>query len=106
MYSQNTFNNGKKYFLPLYAEHLRFLITRCGWTVAKIYLHFTFNKICLKKILSLVIMEKKFSKLMNNINFGYDCHNDFDNCFLAPVIDELEEMAYIRRYQSVFEKFC
>ena len=51
-------------------------------------------------------MEKNFSKLMNNINFGYDCHNDFDNCFLAPVIDELEEMAYIRRYQSVFEKFC
>ena len=48
-------------------------------------------------------MENIFYKLMNNFNFGYDCHNNFDNCFLAPVIDELEEIAYIRKHQSVFD---
>ena len=40
---------------------------------------------------------------MNNSNFGYDCRNNFGNCFLAPVIDELEELPYIRKHQSVFD---
>ena len=40
---------------------------------------------------------------MNNSNFGYDCRNSFDNCFLTPVIDELEEISYIRKHQSVFD---
>ena len=39
----------KKYFLPLYAEHLRFLITRCTRTVRKIYFHFTFEQDMFKK---------------------------------------------------------
>ena len=33
-----------KYFIPLYAEHLRFLITRCGWSVTRIHAHFTFEQ--------------------------------------------------------------
>ena len=48
-------------------------------------------------------MEKKFYKLMNNSNFGYNCRNNFNNCLLAPVIDELEEMSYIHKHQSVFD---
>ena len=48
-------------------------------------------------------MEKNFYKLMNNSNFGYDCRNNFDNCSLSPVIEELAEMSYIRKHQSVFD---
>ena len=103
----------KKYFLQLYAKHLRFLITRCGWTVTKIYLHFTFEQDMFKKYFVIsdqvarqnakTDMEKKIYKLMNNSNFGYDCRNNFDNCFLAPLIEELEEMIYIRKRQSRFD---
>ena len=48
-------------------------------------------------------MEKKFYKLMNNPNFGYDCRNNFDNRYFTPVIDEIEEMGFIRKHQDVFD---
>ena len=48
-------------------------------------------------------MEKNFYKLMNNANFGYDCRNNFDNCSFTPVIHEIEEMAYVRKYQSIYD---
>ena len=48
-------------------------------------------------------MEKNFYKLINNSNFGYDCRNNFGNCFLSPVIDELEEISYIRKHQRIFD---
>ena len=48
-------------------------------------------------------MEKTFYKLMNNANFGHDCRNNFDNCYFAPVIDEIEEMSYVRKHQSIYE---
>ena len=85
---------GKKIFIPLYAEHLHFLMKRCGWLVTKIYSHFTFEQAMLKK--EFVIMnhvsrqnaktsvEKDFFKLMNNSNFGYDCRNNIDSCFFHP----------------------
>ena len=94
MYSQNTFKNGKK----------KLSTTLCQ-TFKKIYLHFTFKQDMFKKDFvnsnqvarqnAKTDMEKNFYKLMNNSNF--------ENCFLAPVIDELEEMVYIRRHQSVFD---
>ena len=103
----------KKYLTPLYAEHLKFLITRCAWSVTKIYHHFTFKQEMFKKdfVVSNQIarpnaktqMEKKFYKLMINFNFGYDCRNNFENCYFSPVIDELEEMAYIRKHQSIHD---
>ena len=37
----------EKIAIPLYADHLHFLLTRCGWRVTKIRGHFTFE---LKKI--------------------------------------------------------
>ena len=40
---------------------------------------------------------------MNNPNFGYDCRNNFDNCYFTPVIDEIEEMACVRKLQSIYE---
>ena len=32
---------GEKIAIPLYAEHLHFLLTRCGWKVTKIRGHYT-----------------------------------------------------------------
>lgn len=29
--------------------------------------------------------EKDFYKLMNNSNFGYDCQNNADNCYLTNI---------------------
>ena len=48
-------------------------------------------------------MHKLKWKLMDNINFGYDCRNNFNNSFVAPVIDELEEMSYICQHQNVLD---
>ena len=35
--------------IPLYAEHLHFLLTRCGWRVAKTRGHCTFGQKKFKK---------------------------------------------------------
>ena len=40
---------------------------------------------------------------MNNANFSYDCRNNFENCFLAPVIDEREEISFIRKHKNTFD---
>ena len=73
----------KKLTIPLYAEHLHFLILRCGWRVSNVGQITLLNKVNLKK--EFVIMnqvsrqnaktdvKKDFYKLMNNSNFGYDC---------------------------------
>ena len=39
----------KKIFVPLYAEDLYFLTTKMGWTVTKIYEHYTFKQDTFKK---------------------------------------------------------
>ena len=48
-------------------------------------------------------IEKDFYKLMNNSNFGYDCHNKFDNCKFVPIFDELKELTFIERYHNIFD---
>ena len=41
---------------------------------------------------------------MNNCNFGYDCRNNVDNCLIIDdIIDEIEEVRYIRKYQNAFD---
>ena len=72
-----------KRFVTLYAEDLHFLVTRAGWLVTYIYVHYTFEQAKFKK--EFVIMnqksresvsskvEKDFYKLLNNSNFGIDC---------------------------------
>ena len=34
----------KKIFIPHYAEHFYFLVTRCGWEMNRIYAHYTFEQ--------------------------------------------------------------
>ena len=75
----------KEIFIPLYAEHLNFLVTRCGWKRTISYDYYTFEQSKFKR--HFVIMnqvarenakssvEKEFYKLMNNSNFGYYCRN-------------------------------
>ena len=48
-------------------------------------------------------VEKDFYKLMNNLNFGYDCCNKGDNCFFQPIYNKIEELSYTKCYQNVFE---
>ena len=36
-------------------------------------------------------MEKDFYKLMNNLNFGYDCRNNADNCYFLPILMNLRK---------------
>ena len=80
----------KKKFIRLYLEHLKFIITRVGWKVTKVYSHFTFEHERYKGDFILmnqklrqnakIFVEKVFFKLLNNANFGYNCRNNLDNC--------------------------
>ena len=83
-----------KNFILLCLEDLRFLITRCGWKVTKIYTHFAFKQSRFKRDFVLnnqckrqrakASIEKDFYKLMNNANFSYDCRNNANNVKFQP----------------------
>ena len=53
-----------KKFILLYLEHLKFLITRCGWKVTKIYTHYTFEQACFKR--DFVTMNQKYRQNAKN----------------------------------------
>ena len=99
--------------IPLYIEDLRFLIKRAGWKVTKLYSHFTFEQDTFKKDFVLMNqksrqnakndIEKNFYKLMNNANFGFDCRNDANNLKFDPLIDEINEITYIKKYHNLFD---
>ena len=88
----------KEYLISL--PHMHFLVKRCNWLVTRIYSDYNFEQSKFKK--AFVVMnyvswqnpktkvEKDFYKLLNNPNFGYNCRNNADNCFFAPVFDEIE----------------
>ena len=102
-----------KKFIPLYLEDLRFLIKRAGWVVTKLYSHFTFEQDAFKKDFVLMnqksrqnaknSIEKDFYKLMNNANFGFDCRNNANNLKFEPLIDEINELTYIKKYHNLFD---
>ena len=102
-----------KNFIPLYLEDLRFLIKRAGWVVTKLYSHFTFEQDAFKKDFVLMnqksrqnaknSIEKDFYKLMNNANFGFDCRNNANNLKFEPLIDEINELTYIKKYYNLFD---
>ena len=103
----------RKTFIPLYLEYLRFLIKRCGRKVTKIYSHFTFEQSCFKQEFVLTnqrkrqeaksSIEKDFHKLMNNANFGNDCRYNRNNTKFQPLVDEIEEITYIKKYYNLFD---
>ena len=102
----------EKKYVALYAEGLHFLITRAGWLDTHIYEHFTFSQSKFKK--DFVVMnqkarqtatssvEKDLYKLLNNSNFGIDCRNNIDNCYLEPLYDDFAEISYIKKFTTIF----
>ena len=48
-------------------------------------------------------IEKDFFELMNNANFGFDCRNKANNTKFEPIIDELSEISYIKKYYNLFD---
>ena len=102
-----------KKFIPLYLKDLKFRITRSCWRVTKIYSHYTFEQAHFKREFVLInqksvrnaknAIEKDFFKLMNNTNFGYDCGNNASNAKFEPIIDEVNEITYIKKYYSLFD---
>ena len=103
----------QKNFIPLYLEDLRFLTKRCGWKVTKIYTHFTFEQSRFKRDSVLnnqhkrqkakTSIEKDFYKLMNNAVFGYDCRDKGNNVKFQPIIDEVNEITYIKKYYILLD---
>ena len=103
----------KEVFIPLYAKHLYFLVTRYGWQITRIYAHYIFEQSKFKN--DFVIMnqfarqnaktsiEKDFYNLMNNSNFGCECKNNADNCTFTPIFHEIEELSYAKKYQNIFD---
>ena len=103
----------KEVFIPLYAKHLYFLVTRYGWQMTRIYAHYIFEQSKFKN--DFVIMnqfarqnaktsiEKDFYNLMNNSNFGCECKNNADNCTFTLIFHEIEELSYAKKYQNIFD---
>ena len=48
-------------------------------------------------------VERDFYKLLNNANFGFDCRNNINNCKPEPIYDEIGEISYIKRFDTVFD---
>ena len=47
--------------------------------------------------------KKDFFKLMNNANFGHDCRNNADNAKFEPIIEDIDEIGYIKKYHNLFD---
>ena len=48
-------------------------------------------------------VEKDFYQLLNNANFEIDCRNNIDNCVFEPIYNEIGEIGYIKKYNSIFD---
>ena len=48
-------------------------------------------------------VERGFYKLLNNANFGIGCRNNIDNRYFEPIYDEIGEIAYIKKFDSIFD---
>ena len=89
-----------------FQKHLFHL--RCWWKVTKINSHFTFEQSCFKREFVLTnqrkrqeaksSIEKDFYKLMNNANFGNDCRDNRNNTKFQPIVNEIQEITYIKKY--------
>ena len=45
-----------------------------------------------------------FYKLLSNLNFGIDCKSSIDSRTLEPLYDELGEIAFIKKYDDMFDR--
>ena len=47
-------------------------------------------------------VEKDFYKLLNNSNFGINCRNNIDSCYLEPIYNDFLEILYIKKFSTIF----
>ena len=47
-------------------------------------------------------MESNFFELLNNANFGFDFRNSANNARFEPIIDERNEITYLKKYYNLF----
>ena len=40
---------------------------------------------------------------MNNANFGFDCRNNANNLKFEPLINEIDELTYVKKYYNLFD---
>ena len=79
----------------------------------QIYSRFTFEQDCFKIEFLLSNqksrqnakndIKKNFYKLINNANFGFVCRNNANNTKFEPIIDEIGEITYIKKYYNLFD---
>ena len=103
-----------KKFILLHLEDLKCLILRAGWRVTKLYSHFKFEQDAFNRDFVLMnqkfrqdaknYIEKDFYKLMNNANFGFDHGSNANNTKLEQIIDEINEISYIKKYYNLFDR--
>ena len=88
----------KKFNIPLYAEQLHFLLSKCGWRVRNVRAHYTFEQSKFKN--DFVIMNQFLRQ-----NATADVERDnADNCFFQPIYDEIEELSYAKKHQNLFDQ--
>ena len=46
---------------------------------------------------ALIKVEKDFYKLLNNRNFGIDCRNNINNCYVESIYDDIDEVGFISK---------
>lgn len=49
--------------------------------------------------------EGEFFKYPNNSNYGYDSRNNQGNCTFEPLLDEVNEMSYLKMYNDNLDKW-
>ena len=93
---------------------MKFLLTRCAWHVAKIYFHYTFEQNVFKKFFvsnnqkerqnsKFNIERLNIEKLINNAKFGVDCRNNANNSTFEPIVDEVNEISYLKKHYCTFD---
>lgn len=48
-------------------------------------------------------IKKDVFKLTNNTNFGHDCRNNADNAKFEPIIEDIDEIGYIKKHYNLFD---
>ena len=88
-------------------------MTRAVSLITNIYQHLKFEQAKFKK--GAVVMNQKFRqkatspvernfyKLLNNVNFGIYCRNNINNCHFEPIYGEINEITYIKQFDSIFD---
>ena len=82
--------------IPRYLDHLKFLISRYGWKVTKLYSHFTFQQSKFKK--DFISMNQKSWQTAKNA-----IEKDFYKLLNNAIYDEIGEFTYIRKYHNLFD---